>query len=272
MNLGAGVNTAAHENSPNISVDHKTIYYQAGEHFTQYQRLWSASRDSPDEQFGDALDLGNALNGDGIGDQRSRRYPSISTDQRFLFFEIDDPTNRDIWVSVRSNEGVFGHPTRVEDMWPGSEINSESLDSYPFISSNWPTWGAKLYFASDRIRAGQGDIFQATWLPVGDCDADTKLSVADLSCVETILARDAVLNWLKTFPGDLDGNGAVEFADFLVLSANFNHDTPRYIDGNINLEGGVDFADFLVLSANFGRISNNVETVPEPAGLGSDSV
>ena len=56
-----------------------------------------------------------------------------------------------------------------------------------------------------------------------------------------------------TLEGDIDGNGKVEFADFLRLSAAFGSDvapgTPEDIDGS----GTVDFADFLKLSANFGK-------------------
>jgi hypothetical protein len=65
--------------------------------------------------------------------------------------------------------------------------------------------------------------------------------------------------------GDLDGNGTVEFADFLVLSANFGQ--PGGGDhtlGDIDCNGTVEFADFLVLSANFGQ-AVGAESVPEPA-------
>ena len=70
---------------------------------------------------------------------------------------------------------------------------------------------------------------------VGDCNLDTTLNADDLSCISDIPARDAVLEALNTLPGDLDGNGQVEFGDFLVLSANFGTDSPAYTDGNIDL-------------------------------------
>ena len=64
--------------------------------------------------------------------------------------------------------------------------------------------------------------------------------------------------------GDLDGNGKVEFADFLTLSANFGMMVDSHEDGDIDCNGKVEFADFLTLSANFGK-DVGVAAVPEPA-------
>ena len=67
--------------------------------------------------------------------------------------------------------------------------------------------------------------------------------------------------------GDLDGNGTVEFADFLVLSANFGTEVSGHSEGDIDCNGTVDFADFLALSANFGSTVAGSQAVPEPMGL-----
>lgn len=67
--------------------------------------------------------------------------------------------------------------------------------------------------------------------------------------------------------GDLDGNGKVEFADFLILSGNFGKAVTDHSQGDIDCGGTVDFADFLVLSGNFGREIAGAEPVPEPSGL-----
>ena len=57
----------------------------------------------------------------------------------------------------------------------------------------------------------------------------------------------------STIPGDADGNGLVEFADFLILSSNFGRTNATNADGDFDGSGTVDFADFLLLSANFGK-------------------
>ena len=68
--------------------------------------------------------------------------------------------------------------------------------------------------------------------------------------------------------GDLDGNGKVEFADFLILSGNFGQVVASHADGDIDCNGTVEFADFLVLSGNFGNSVADAATVPEPATAG----
>ena len=66
--------------------------------------------------------------------------------------------------------------------------------------------------------------------------------------------------------GDLDGNGKVEFADFLTLSGNFGNAADS-AGGDIDCDGQVAFADFLILSGNFGQ-DVGVASVPEPSCLG----
>ena len=42
-------------------------------------------------------------------------------------------------------------------------------------------------------------------------------------------------------------------ADFMALSANFNEDDRGWEHGDFSGDGVVDFADFLILAANFGE-------------------
>lgn len=66
--------------------------------------------------------------------------------------------------------------------------------------------------------------------------------------------------------GDLDGNGTVEFADFLVLADNFGMSATDHSTGDIDCNGTVEFADFLVLAENFGKQIGGASAVPEPTG------
>lgn len=85
--------------------------------------------------------------------------------------------------------------------------------------------------------------------------------------VEDVVESCSPLNELL---GDLDGNGMVEFPDFLTLSANFNADVSgrpenQYTLGDIDCNGIVNFPDFLTLSMNFGSsLEGAAAAVPEP--------
>jgi len=66
--------------------------------------------------------------------------------------------------------------------------------------------------------------------------------------------------------GDVNGSGEVDFADFLILSANFGTVVDQGCCGDLDGDGRVAFADFLILSGNFGEATSLV-AVPEPSSL-----
>ena len=63
--------------------------------------------------------------------------------------------------------------------------------------------------------------------------------------------------------GDINGDGAVTFPDFLILSSNFGTDATSHTEGDLDCDGTVAFADFLILSSNFGA-TGGAAAVPEP--------
>lgn len=71
-------------------------------------------------------------------------------------------------------------------------------------------------------------------------------------------------------PGDVDGDGTVGFADFIVLSRSYGIESGRHL-GDLDYSGVVGFGDFVILSRNYGtlssRASNRTESVPEPSAL-----
>lgn len=77
--------------------------------------------------------------------------------------------------------------------------------------------------------------------------------------IDAYLALDDI----NKLNGDVDLNGSVEFADFLVLSDNFGM-VAVWSGGDLTGTGNVEFADFLVLSDNFGKTSATLSSVPEP--------
>lgn len=54
-------------------------------------------------------------------------------------------------------------------------------------------------------------------------------------------------------PGDANGDQAVTFEDFLILSANFGQSETDVMTGDFTGDNKTTFADFLVLSRHFGK-------------------
>lgn len=65
--------------------------------------------------------------------------------------------------------------------------------------------------------------------------------------------------------GDIDGDGMVDFSDFLILSNSFGQTVDPGSLGDIDGDGSVAFSDFLVLSDNFGKTA--AAAVPEPSSV-----
>jgi len=62
----------------------------------------------------------------------------------------------------------------------------------------------------------------------------------------------------RPLEGDINLDGEVGFADFLLLAANFPLQNARPSQGDLNNDEMVDFSDFLILSENFGRRTNSL--------------
>ena len=62
--------------------------------------------------------------------------------------------------------------------------------------------------------------------------------------------------------GDANGDGVVNFKDYIVLEANFGKTDISYAGGDLDGDRAVTFKDYVILEANFGR-----SAVPEPASM-----
>eukprot|EP00172_Hildenbrandia_rubra_P004383 Plantae.Rhodophyta-Hildenbrandia_rubra.ctg87520.p1 GENE.Plantae.Rhodophyta-Hildenbrandia_rubra.ctg87520~~Plantae.Rhodophyta-Hildenbrandia_rubra.ctg87520.p1 ORF type:complete len:133 (-),score=4.97 Plantae.Rhodophyta-Hildenbrandia_rubra.ctg87520:150-548(-) len=96
-----------------------------------------------------------------------------------------------------------------------------------------------------------------------ECSGDHQLTLEDLSCA-TVADSQHTVTGLDLQAGDFDGNGSVDFGDFLRVSKNFGKDVDKYVAGDIDGDGAVLFSDFLLLSANFGAKNSPMQPVPEP--------
>ena len=204
----------------------------------------------------------------------------ISLDNSSTAFPVGEQVAFDTsrWTTFELQLESDGYRVVVED----EVLVSGSLRDYSDIAPS-PPFGfpyqtpSFLFFGDNTGRAGAiTELRDFTVMLEGDCDDNGVFEQSDLNCVGTTEERDVVLGALDLRLGDLNSDGAVNFADFLILSANFSQTGKGYGEGNLDLDGmgEVAFTDFLLFSANFGfeTISDSnsnsaIQNVPEPSSL-----
>ena len=205
-------------------------------------------------------------------------FGSLSSCEGFFGFCIDSQTV----VSLILNDAAMNHGSFNAIVSTTTSITDVSLAGLTFTDEDPADLSALLGIETlKNVTIGQElhgiytaelEAFAAVdgntlTIVAPDCNRDGKLDTDDLPCVSTIRERDRVLAALGTLAGDLDGNGDVDFDDFLRLSANFGVDSTSYANGNVDLVNGINFDDFLILSGNFGKKPGGIAAVPEPSSL-----
>lgn len=301
MNLGPGVNTSSVERGPNISRDGLTLYFTSRRDGSEGgDDIYMVTRDSLDEPFDNAMNLGS-----GINTTAGEFVPSVSSDGLVLFFSdfFQSPFrdggqgDSDIWVAVRQTvDAPFGNVVNLNDFSLGSAVNTEFRENAPFISNDWPAAGSEIYFSS--LPDDNVDIWRATWVPekLGDFDGYGQLDSDDINRllgeiasetndIRLDVTNDNLVNsndlaaWVtelrKTWFGDANLDGLFDSADFVqVFQAGeyedgvANNSTWGTGDWNGDLE--FDSGDFVVAFQDSGFEQGpklNVRDVPEPYTL-----
>lgn len=182
-----------------------------------------------------------------------------------LYFAANDESGRQLWRT----DGGIGEDGVVERL---TSVENENIGSFPtellefdgelFFNANngqtyqvWRTAGGELEtitdFAFSEISAFTSNFFEFNDRLFFRGAGDDGLELWSLS-VEEPLVPPVVDPPAPQLDGDIDGNGKVEFADFLVLSRNFGQEVLGRENGDFDGNGIVDFSDFLKLSQNFG--------------------
>ena len=261
-NLSA-LNTEFNDAWQTLSADGQTIIFASdrpggiGE-----TDLWTSTWNDETGSWGTATNLGDKVNGVGF-----EGAPALSPDGSMLLFGSRRPGglgSNDLWMTTwDTSTGDWQTPLPL----PAS-INSSAWEGDVAISPD----GSTLYFTSDRNVGGAGvfGIYQAAILTGSlidafDCNGDGTLDVLDANCSD-IASLDGTLSAANLIQGDADGDGRVQFEDFLILAANFGK-PGLYTEGDFDKDGEVQFRDFLLISANFGQSVATNAAVPEPSAL-----
>jgi len=156
MALTGDVNSPYHESSTTFSKDGTTMYFtrnnyidgkkETGKNKLLGLKIYKATK-KEDNSWSNIVEL--PFN----SDDYSHAYPSLSPDEKRLYFSSDRPGTfgmSDIWYVMINSDGTYGEPVNL-----GAEINTEAKEGFPFISSK-----NKLYFSSDgHIGLGGLDVF-----------------------------------------------------------------------------------------------------------------
>lgn len=172
-----------------------------------------------------------------------------------LYFAANDDTGRQLW---RTN-GELGEANEAVRL---TSIENGTVGAFP---TEFTEYNNELFFnAHDGVtfqvwRLGNDAPETLTSFEPNDNSFETSkfIEAADTlffrgAGVEGLEMWTATLDEVAPLTGDVDGNGKVEFADFLVLSQNFGQDVSSREEGDLDGNGTVEFADFLLLSQNFG--------------------
>lgn len=65
----------------------------------------------------------------------------------------------------------------------------------------------------------------------------------------------------RDLPADIDGNGTVDVADFLILAYNYGNENMTRSEGDLDGDGLVALSDFIVLRDTFGQSKADVPLV-----------
>ena len=150
------INTKFHESSTTFTKDLKTMYFTRNNYFkgeenwddenTVKLKLYRASMQE-DDTWGNVKEL--PFN----SDQYSVAHPSLSLDEKRIYFSSDMPGTfgkSDIWYVDIIDKENYGRPVNL-----GPTINTEERESFPYISSE-----NVLYFSSNGLMGLGGlDIF-----------------------------------------------------------------------------------------------------------------
>jgi len=149
--LGPSVNASGRQGGPIISQDGLRLY------FDSFDQVHVATRKKKGDLFENPVPLGIRFGGGWLSE--------VSPGELILFWTANLPQGyggNDIWISTRESiTNALKLPVSFDGVVNlGTPINTDSGDSAPCLTADWPRPGSALYFTRDLKT-----ILRATWHP-----------------------------------------------------------------------------------------------------------
>lgn len=162
---GGFINSALNEGAQSISSDGKVLYFTGCDRIEGFGKCDLYVSYKHGDNWSSPLNLGGIINS-----SHSDKHPSVSSDNRSLFFASDRPGGfggLDIWVCHKNTVGGWSKPLNL-----GDSINTSGDEQSPFIHPD----NTSLFFSSTgHNNMGRGDIFLSTQLENGKWTAPENL-------------------------------------------------------------------------------------------------
>ncbi|MFW5819730.1 MAG: OmpA family protein [Bacteroidota bacterium] len=148
-NAGGFLNTEKNEGAQSLSADGSILYFTACDRMEGFGKCDLYMSYNRNDRWSTPINLGGVIN-----TQYSDKHPSISSDNRELYFASDRPGGKgglDIWVSRKNQYNQWTPPENL-----GDSVNTPGNEQSPFIHPD----NQSLYFSSEgHMNLGRGDIF-----------------------------------------------------------------------------------------------------------------
>jgi outer membrane protein OmpA-like peptidoglycan-associated protein len=148
-NAGGFLNTDKNEGAQSLSANGKVLYFTACDRMDGFGKCDIYISYNHSGNWSTPLNLGGYVNS-----KYSDKHPSVSSDERELYFASDRPGGfggLDIWVVRKDRYDQWGEAVNL-----GEGINTPGHEQSPFIHPD----NRSLYFSSEgHMNLGRGDIF-----------------------------------------------------------------------------------------------------------------
>lgn len=235
-NLGQPVNTSQQESAPVVSPDGLELYFASvrPDGYGGWD-MYVSKRATPDDPWGDPVNLGPAVNSPG-NDGAS----SLSPDGLLMFFNSDRPGGFGPWgdgyVTRRASRSAPWQPA----VNLGPVVNATAYN-WPIVTAD----GSALYILCDPNDDMTNWTYKAPILPIVDFTGDGKVDRIDMGALMLNWGTDKSLYDIGPMPW---GDGIVDSKDLMVLAQH-----GAMLAGDVNYDGVVDFFDLVELAKNWLR-------------------